>query len=547
MKPAWERLNPEQRDAAMHVNGPALVVAGPGTGKTTTLVARYAYLVQEHGVRPEAIFTTSFTRRSARQLRERLGRAGLDLPRRAPVGTFHALCLQLLLARGERFEILEEGHSRALLDEVQRGQGVRLSLDRLRAFKTQLLSPEEVRARAAHPAARREAEIYGAYENAKAERGVLDYEDLLGRVVDLYRAGESGLPVFDHFMIDEYQDLNAAQDVLIAALRGAHANVWAVGDDDQAIYGFRGSDTRFITEFERTYPGAKVVTLREHYRSPPRLLERSSTLIGKNRARRPKKLRSLVDGIATLEIYEASTEDEETQWLMQRVMRLAETVPHSEIAVLAPTNAVAREAERRLRLAGVPTFLPKGDYDEVPEAVFVSTIHQAKGLEWSAVLVASFEDGVLPYFDIEPEETERYEEARRLAYVAVTRAKHHLSLSHSRTRGGHRKKRSPFVGELLRSADRAWVVDSGAYPAPTARRRSSVGEERSQAKAPRKRKTSGARRSPRSDGFSVGAIARHPSFGKGRIVATEGQKITIDFFSCGRKTILARFLAKASE
>ncbi|MEL6544854.1 MAG: UvrD-helicase domain-containing protein, partial [Myxococcota bacterium] len=277
MKPAWERLNPEQRSAAVHEDGPALVVAGPGTGKTTTLVARYAYLVQALGIHPQRIFTTSFTRRAARQLRDRLGRAGITLPRRAPVGTFHALCLQILQARGARFEILEEGKSRALLDEVQRGPGERLRLDELRAFKTQLLSPDDVHAGAKDSKARQLAEAYRAYEAAKSERGAVDYEDLLGRVVELYREDESDLPRFDYLMVDEYQDLNAAQDVLIAALRGEHTNVWAVGDDDQAIYGFRGSDTRFITDFERTYPGAKVITLREHYRTPSKLLERSST------------------------------------------------------------------------------------------------------------------------------------------------------------------------------------------------------------------------------------------------------------------------------
>ncbi|MEL6544899.1 MAG: 3'-5' exonuclease, partial [Myxococcota bacterium] len=216
-----------------------------------------------------------------------------------------------------------------------------------------------------------------------------------------------------------------------------------------------------------------------------------------------------------------------------RLIELSKTVPYAQIAVLAPTNAVAREIERRLRDGRVPTFLPRGDYDEAPEAVFVSTIHQAKGLEWSAVFVASFEDGVLPFYDIEPEDKERYEEARRLAYVAVTRAKHSLFVSHSAERGGHRKRRSPFVKELLQSVASGWVVYEGAYATRAAQTRAFV---KQQSVAPKKR-----RPKRKLEHVEIGALAGHSSFGTGRVIAIEGEKITVDF-KFGRKTILQEYL-----
>lgn len=253
------RLNPEQEQAARHISGPALVLAGPGTGKTTTLVGRYAHLVDQ-GVDPRRIFVSTFTRKAADEFRSRIRvSVGVD-PAGLPIGTFHSYCYGLTGATG----VVEEPGRFAIIRKCMpewRGD-LKSVLDAIDRFKDSLVSPEAAlsEARLARKEDRAEllliAEAYACYQRRLADEGLVDFGDLVIQSIELLREGVPDQHRFAHLLIDEYQDINPAQDSLINALLAANGQLWAVGDDDQAIYGWRGSDVRFITSFEKRYGGA---------------------------------------------------------------------------------------------------------------------------------------------------------------------------------------------------------------------------------------------------------------------------------------------------
>src|SRR6185312_12408611 len=302
-------LNDAQREAVLHFEGPILVLAGAGSGKTRVLTTRIARLIEHHGVDPRHILVVTFTNKAAGEMRERVSRALGTEPEGMWAGTFHAIGARLLrreaplVGRTASFTIYDEDDSLALVRRVM--EQARISTKdwapkALRAeisdAKNGLVTPEDYAKRAVHPVERAAAVVYPLFERALREANAADFDDLLVLPVRLLEQHPDRLAEyrrrFQFILVDKYQDTNRAQYRFIALLGGEHGNVLVVGDDDQSIYGWRGADIRNILDFEKDFPAARVVRLEENYRSTPQVLELANVVISANTSRRGKTLRA---------------------------------------------------------------------------------------------------------------------------------------------------------------------------------------------------------------------------------------------------------------
>jgi DNA helicase-2/ATP-dependent DNA helicase PcrA len=573
-------LNPEQRKAAESSAASVLVLAGPGTGKTTTLVGRYLHL-RDRGVAPARVFVSTFTVKAAAEMRDRIG-VGLgigreDAPegtmdaerfRRMPIGTLHSMAARLMLRHPPpdcpRFQIFDDfacsrvvaRHHLYLSDDAIK------PLDVFGAYKDRLMDPlaalreaEESRDDGKLEAARK----YATYQTALREEGGFDFGDLIMALVqglehhDDYRQRIAGF--FDHLLIDEYQDINLAQERMIRLLRHAGADLWAVGDDDQCLYAWRSADPAYILGFETAWEKAEVHRLSRNYRSSATIVQAATALIARNRRRHPKPL--VAESGSKLAVTVAGLDDDEDEaaYVLRVVRGLqGRGMPWGEMAVLYRAGHVGSRIQIALSEAGIPvtvrgagefwqlspvrltaglirllqdpadmdarammghgkrvdrllhdapervdseapwpafcqqvgrlvsaTSRPPGEEgvqwrdlcytaadlaaecdgaetfaelmteqrrslkraDASGDAVVLSTIHGAKGLEWAAVVVAGCEANLMPH-----ESSPDLEEERRLMYVAATRARHYLILTFACER---RKpvSPSPYIAEMV--------------------------------------------------------------------------------------------------
>jgi DNA helicase-2/ATP-dependent DNA helicase PcrA len=576
-------LNPEQRAAATCGDGASLILAGPGTGKTTALVARYEFLVRQ-GVSPATIMAVTFTQKAAQQLKDRIGESlGIDIDR-FPIGTFHALGRRLLIRIAAQaglppdFRILDEAAVQGVFRDLkifwdaEDGGAIH---DIVSRAKDELLTPSEFRA-----AVRRQfggahvlmaaADHYEAYQDELKRRRAVDFGDLIMLVVRAF-AADAGLchayaGRLRHILVDEYQDINTAQHRLLMGLLSGSASLWAVGDDDQCLYGWRSARVGTILDFPKTFPQARRVVLSRNYRSRRSVVAAATNLIRHNKKRFDKTLSAVRQpdtrpdtGPDTRIIVRACDDDMgEADWIAGAVARmLADGIPPDEIAVLYRASHIATRLTTALAARGVPFRVRGGrDFWESPEvravvgllrlthrpgdphalaqmgdsartrrlaekagalarrpydercraagdavaaetpktmdamrqadwsanahtaariaaeagalpafmeaievqrralrhthgnAVVLSTIHMAKGLEWAAVFIAGCEDTIMPHLLAQD-----LEEERRLAYVAMTRAKDHLAMSFAVERNGRSQQPSPYLGEAFRGWD----------------------------------------------------------------------------------------------
>ncbi|MGM0578944.1 MAG: ATP-dependent helicase [Myxococcota bacterium] len=639
MASVLDDLNPEQREAAEHGEGPALVLAGPGTGKTTTLVGRYAYLVRR-GVRPEAIFTTTFTRKAADQLRRRIepeiGRPARDLP----IGTFHSLARRMLKEVGHvvgvppDFRVADKRVAFAVLRSLNLPKHLSADdlLDRFGRFKNRLVGPEEALAAARRaPAEVRDdrlevAHVYAAFQEKLHEQALYDFGDMLMFCVEALRSDDdlrAGMSErFGWLMVDEFQDVNLAQVAMADALCETHDNLWVVGDDDQAIYGWRGSEVEYITDFEVHHPGAKVVRLRLNYRSPPAVLEAAGHLIRRNRSRLDKDLEAVVGDKRSLVAIGADDEEDEAARIADAVRKLSKRTPWREIAVLVRTRHLFVHLEAALGRLDIPfTIVGGGSFWSLPEvrtvvtvlgeatghggpgggmhwladalqsvvtiyrrkpfpklaeqvaeaaaakaprsmpherqrewadaagevgrqargfedpaaffahvdqamrrergehvedAVALSTIHQAKGLEWTAVFLAGCRDGLMPH-----DRSDDDEEERRLAYVAATRTRRYLTVTWPSTRDDKPVRPSQYVSELFGDLAPGTVTLRGAALDVPMAPPSATDRARLDALA--------AESAPEASRRGEETRVLHDRFGMGIVRKDRGDKWTVEF------------------
>ncbi len=365
-------LNPAQREAVLHVDGPLLVVAGAGSGKTRVLTHRVAHLIRAHGVKPNEILAITFTNKAATEMRERLERILGRTARAIWILTFHAACGRILRREAVRlgyrssFTIYDQADQvrvvKACLEELGKDpkrftpRGIHAQISNA---KNQLVSPEEYMSRVASFWDQTVAEVYELYQRKLFSSNAVDFDDILMLTVDVLErfpeALERWQSSFRHVLVDEYQDTNHAQYRLLQLLAAKHRNVFAVGDPDQSIYGFRGADIRNILDFEKDFGGADIVALEQNYRSTNAILEAANSVIDNNRDRKPKRLWSELGAGDPVEVVEVEDEHAEARFVAAEIARLVESgYSASEIAVFYRTNAQSRVLEDVLVRQQVP-------------------------------------------------------------------------------------------------------------------------------------------------------------------------------------------------
>jgi DNA helicase-2/ATP-dependent DNA helicase PcrA len=370
-------LNPEQRRAVEHFEGPLLVLAGAGSGKTRVLTCRVAHLVREHGVPPDRILAVTFTNKAANEMRERIRRMlGAD-PSGMWVGTFHALGARLLrrhapvLGWSNAFTIYDAEQSlrqikrtEELLDIDPKRWNPKAVRHEISGAKNQLIPPGEyaaVNGEGFDLFLRQTAKVYGAYQSSLKDQNAFDFDDLLVKPVELLEGQPALLQRYrDRFafvLVDEYQDTNQAQFRFLELLAGGHGNLMVVGDDDQSIYAWRGADIRNILGFEETFDGSAVVRLEQNYRSSGTILEAANAVISRNVQRKGKTLRTDRGGGETITRVEAADETDEARWIVGEIeARMLENPDraHRDFAILYRTNAQSRALEDAFRRRGLP-------------------------------------------------------------------------------------------------------------------------------------------------------------------------------------------------
>ncbi|MEY2467521.1 MAG: ATP-dependent helicase UvrD/PcrA [Actinomycetota bacterium] len=366
-------LNPVQREAASHVDGPLLIVAGAGSGKTRVLTHRIAWLIREKNVSPWAILAITFTNKAADEMRFRVGALIGPVAVKMWISTFHSACVRILRKDASRlgyrsgFTIYDDADALRLMTYVLRDQGVdtkrhppRGVLNAVSAAKNELVDFDTYQAKAEAPPERKLiAPAYIEYQRRLTAANAMDFDDLLMVTVNLLQSQSDVLEQwqtrFEHILVDEYQDTNRAQNELVLLLGARHHNVCVVGDSDQSIYGFRGADIRNILDFETTFPETRVVVLDQNYRSTQNILDAANSLIANNLARTPKALWTDSGGGDLIVNYRADDERDEAAWIVDRIAAQQHSGGRwGDVAVFYRTNAQSRAIEEELARRRVP-------------------------------------------------------------------------------------------------------------------------------------------------------------------------------------------------
>jgi DNA helicase-2/ATP-dependent DNA helicase PcrA len=502
--PILDGLNESQRKAVTTTDGPLLIVAGPGTGKTLTIVRRTAWLISR-GVKPESILAVTFTNRAAREMRERaealLGNDGAKIF----IGTLHLLGLHIIKrASSTGFTLYSREEQIKLMKTLSKKSDARAGelVERISRIKN-WIDPIDAESKGA----------FDDYEAALRNNHAVDFDDLIRIPIDILERNSPApfVSKFAHIMIDEYQDINPAQYRLLRLLSRESDSLCAIGDSDQAIYGFRGADSRSFLSFSSDFNNAVTVMLQKNYRSSGAILLASDSVIKNNQQRIEKSIIPTREQGGRINIRSLPDERTEGEFIVRQIEARIGGTSHyrmshagreregssgsfsfSDFSVLYRTNAQAKAIEEAFLVSGIPyqvvgrtsslqskereetiaylhslaepddpgpapteadeaKLLTSADFfDPRANAVTLSTMHTAKGLEFRVVFISGVEDGLVP-FTITERDTD-IEEERRLFYVGMTRAKEELFLLHVRSRFLYGRRispsPSPFLGEI---------------------------------------------------------------------------------------------------
>lgn len=373
-----DSLNPAQKEAVLCTEGPLLVLAGAGSGKTRVLTHRIAHLVEDLGVAPWQIMAITFTNKAAAEMRERLGGLIGSNARGMWVSTFHSMCVRILRADCERigfsqgFTIYDDDDSKRLMKQILEELNVdpkRYPINALRnrisKAKNDLIVPEVFIDQYKDAMNQVVGRVYKRLQERLQALNAFDFDDLLMYTWLLLKHDNDVLQAyqnrFKYLLVDEYQDTNHAQYVLTQLLAEANKNIMVVGDDDQSIYSWRGADLRNILDFEKDYPEAHVVKLEENYRSVGNILAAANAVIDNNVTRKRKKLFTSQEDGEKISVYMASDERDEGRWIASEIEKQhAAGIPYDQIALFYRTNAQSRMLEDMLLRAGVPYRLVGG-------------------------------------------------------------------------------------------------------------------------------------------------------------------------------------------
>src|SRR6202453_1216638 len=346
-------MNPQQQEGIKSVDGPVLLLAGAGSGKTRVITHRIAYLIQERGVTADSILAVTFTNKAAKEMEERvdkiLGHTSLAKPLLA---TFHSFCVRVLRRDIEAlriggagltrtFAIYDETDQQAVVKQAIKRLGVddktlkpRVALGRISWAKNHMIDPQEYFLASTNPLEEKIAHIFKIYRDELAKANALDFDDLLLETVRLLKSSSEVREKYNrryrYVMIDEYQDTNKPQYELMKLLAGEHHNVCVVGDEDQSIYSWRGADIRNILDFEKDFPEVRIIRLEQNYRSTQMILEGASAVVAQNTQRKGKNLWTSREGGSLIGLYQAPDGENEALFIADRVQRYLRTAGETD-------------------------------------------------------------------------------------------------------------------------------------------------------------------------------------------------------------------------
>ena len=375
----YDTLNNEQREAVFCTEGPLLMLAGAGSGKTRSLTHRIAYLIEEKGVAPWNILAITFTNKAAQEMRERVdalvGYGSEDIW----ISTFHATCSRILrrhidlLGYDRNFTIYDASDQKSLMKEVLKEMKIdtkqfpeRSVMSEISSAKNEYKSPLDYRNEyGSNFRNQRIADIYERYQKRLKENNALDFDDLLVKMVDLFQTNPDVLEHyqdrFQYIMVDEYQDTNTVQFLLVSLLAKKYRNLCVVGDDDQSIYKFRGANIYNILNFEKVFPDAQVIRLEQNYRSTQNILNAANGVIANNKGRKEKKLWTENQKGELVHFKQYDTEYDEADGVVSRINFLAmRGVQYKDMAILYRTNAQSRIFEEKLKQKNIPYAIVRG-------------------------------------------------------------------------------------------------------------------------------------------------------------------------------------------
>jgi DNA helicase-2/ATP-dependent DNA helicase PcrA len=399
-----EGLNPEQQRAVQTIEGPLLIQAGAGSGKTKTLTHRIAYIIAAQKAEPESILAVTFTNKAATEIRQRVAKLlGQDHNRRSFMpfmGTFHSICVRILRLDGQQvgippnFVIFDEGDSLSTVRQASKKLQIddksfppRVILSLISSAKNEMISPQQYHGLSNSPVQEITAKVYPLYEKILHQASALDFDDLINQTVGMLEEypeiRSKWQNRFEFIMIDEYQDTNAAQYKLIKLLANARQNVAVVGDDWQSIYSWRGADFRNILNFEKDYPNCVIIKLEQNYRSTKHILEAAQAIITKNTQRSDKKLWTASEDGLPVQVVQLFNERAEGDFIVQIIRAAVNSSKkqYRDFAVLYRTNAQSRSLEETLIHYGIPYRIVGGqrfyDRKEVKDLVaYLRLIYQ---------------------------------------------------------------------------------------------------------------------------------------------------------------------------
>lgn len=367
-------LNDIQREAALHFEGPLLILAGAGSGKTRVLTHRIAYLIEEYQINPYNILALTFTNKAAKEMRERVDQIVTFVAQNVWVGTFHSTCARILhryidyLGYDRRFTIYDTDDQKTLMKNICKELNIdtkkyreRTFLNAISSAKDELKTPEQY---ADEIAKEHKDKIFGTvykrYQKYLKKNNALDFDDLIMLTVQLFRENEEVLSFYQErfrfLMVDEYQDTNTAQFVLLSLLASRYQNLCVVGDDDQSIYKFRGANIHNILNFEKIFPATKVIRLEQNYRSTKNILSAANEVIKNNSMRKEKALWTKAEAGEPISYGRYDNEHEEAQGIASDIKKIvrSENKNYSDFAILYRTNAQSRVFEEKLVYEGIP-------------------------------------------------------------------------------------------------------------------------------------------------------------------------------------------------
>ncbi len=369
-----DELNDKQKEAAISVKGPCLVIAGAGSGKTKVLTHKIAYLIEKEGVRPWNILAITFTNKAANEMKERVENLIGDVAKDMWIGTFHSICVRILRRYIDRigftssFIIFDSSDQRTLVKQCLKQLNIddkmfndRAVLSEISNAKNEMLEPEQYKLRTNNEIRKETiAKVYEMYQKKLRENNAIDFDDIINYTIKILSENPDVLDYysekFEYVLVDEYQDTNKAQFTLISILAARHGNITVVGDNDQGIYSFRGADISNILNFEKDFPGTKIIKLEQNYRCTQNILDAANAVIKNNETKYEKKLWTENGKGTPINVYRGTDEYDEANFIVENINRLRreEYMKYTDFAVLYRMNSQSRSIEDILRRENIP-------------------------------------------------------------------------------------------------------------------------------------------------------------------------------------------------